>query len=91
MQVEDRGGNVSEPYPAYAAIACPGDLDGNREVNVADIMPVASRWRTSCTDIDPDNNPDTPNYEGRYDLNHDCNINIVDIMLVSAHWGERCE
>ena len=34
---------------------------------------------------------DTPNYEARYDLDHDCNIDIVDIMLVVVHWGETCE
>ena len=91
VQVEDSVGNVTEPYPAYAAIACPGDLDSNRQVNVADIMMVASRWRTSCTYIDPDNKPDTPNYEGRYDLDHDCIITVVDIMKVVAHWGKTCE
>ena len=91
VQVEDSVGNVTEPYPAYAAIACPGDLDSNRQVNVADIMMVASRWRTSCYNLDPDNDLDTPNYEGRYDLDHDCDIDIVDIMLVVVNWGERCE
>jgi hypothetical protein len=60
-------------------------------VNVADIMMVATRWRTSCYNLDPDHNPDTPNYEGRYDLDHDCDIDIVDIMLVVKHWGETCE
>ena len=54
-------------------------------------MLVASRWRTSCGNPDPDNDLDTPNYEGRYDLDHNCNINIVDIMLVAMHWGETCE
>ena len=91
VQVEDSVGNVTEPYPAYAAIACPGDLDSNRQVNVADIMMVASRWRTSCYNLDPDNNLDTPNYEGRYDLDHDCDIDIVDIMKVAARWGDTCE
>ncbi len=91
VQVEDSVGNVSEPYPAYMPVAGLADLDGNCVVNVADIMLVASRWRTSCADPDPDNNPDTPNYEGRYDLDHDCGIDIVDIMLVVVHWDERCE
>jgi hypothetical protein len=90
VQVADSVGNVTEPYPAYAAIACPGDLDSSRTVNIADVMLVASRWRTSCYNLDPDNNLDTPNYEGRYDLDHDCDIDIVDIMLVVVHWGETC-
>jgi len=67
------------------------DLDGDGDVDVDDIMQVASRWRTSCDSPDPDNNPNTPNYESRYDLDHDCDIDIVDIMLVAAHWGETCE
>jgi hypothetical protein len=54
-------------------------------------MLVPSRWRTSCENPDPDNNPDTLNYDTCYDLDHDCDIDIVDIMLVAAHWGETCE
>jgi murein DD-endopeptidase MepM/ murein hydrolase activator NlpD len=61
------------------------------DVDVADIQRVASRWRTSCADPDPDNNPGTPNYEAWYDIDGDCDIDIVDIMLVVKHWGEVCE
>jgi len=68
-----------------------GDFDGNGRVDVADIMEVASRWRTSCHNRDPDNNPDTPNYESRYDRDGDCDIDIVDIMKVAAHWRDSCE
>ena len=53
-------------------------------------MSVASRWRTSCENPDPDNNPDTPNYDPLYDFDSDCDIDIVDIMLVVVHWGETC-
>jgi hypothetical protein len=90
VQLEDSVGNVTEPYPAYMVVAGTGDLDGNCVVNVADIMLVASRWRTSCDNPDPDNNLDTPNYGCRYDLDYDCDIDIVDIMLVVKHWGEIC-
>ena len=68
-----------------------GDLDGDGDVDVDDIGLVASRWRTSCENPDPDNDPDTPNYEARYDVNGDCIIDIVDITLVSAHLGDTCE
>jgi Leucine-rich repeat (LRR) protein len=67
-----------------------GDVDEDGDVDVEDIMLVASRWHTSCDNPDPDNNPDTPNYEARYDLDDDCDIDVVDIMLVAAHWGETC-
>ena len=58
-----------------------GDLDCDGDVDVDDIMQVASRWR--MTDDDPD-------WDARYDLDDDRIITVVDIMLVVAHWGEIC-
>jgi hypothetical protein len=66
------------------------DFDNSGQVDLNDIGEVASRWRTSCENPDPDNNGDTPNYEARYDINQDCIINVVDIMLVVKHWEETC-
>jgi uncharacterized repeat protein (TIGR01451 family) len=66
------------------------DLNGDGQVDIADIQAVASRWRTSCANPDPDNNPATPNYEYLYDIDGDCDIDIVDIMLLVVHWGEIC-
>jgi len=99
IEREDRAGNLSpligesEPVITYTLTTCTlfGDLDNDADVDVDDIMLVASRWRTSCDNPDPDNNPDTPNYESHYDLDGDCDIDIVDIMLVVTHWGETCE
>ena len=68
----------------------PWDVDEDGVVDVEDIMAVAARWRTSEANPDPDDNPDTPNYEAKYDLDGDKDIDIVDIMLVVAHWGESC-
>ena len=59
-----------------------GDLDGDGDVDVADIMKVAAKWQ--CQRGDDCYNED-------YDLDKDDDIDIVDIMLVAAHWGERCE
>ena len=67
-----------------------GDVDGDCDVDVVDIMRVVSRWRTSCENPNPDNDPNTPNYGALYDVNNDCIINIVDIMQVAAHWGNTC-
>ncbi len=73
-----------------ACTSCAFDFDGSGAVDTADIMRVASRWRTSCAKPDPDNDLDTPNYDPLYDVDEDCKINIVDIMKVVARWGP-CE
>jgi hypothetical protein len=58
-----------------------GDLDHDCDVDIADIMLVASHWHTA--EGDPDFNP-------TYDLDDDDEIDIVDIMMVAVHWGETC-
>jgi len=65
--------------PIVCSIA--GDMDHNGEVDVQDIMQVASRWRMTNADLD---------WDAHYDLNGDGIITIVDIMLVVANWGEHC-
>jgi hypothetical protein len=57
------------------------DLDCDCNVDIADIMAVASRWHNAVGDDD---------YDPVYDLNGDGAIDIVDIMLVAIHWGETC-
>ncbi len=57
------------------------DFDPDGQVNVADAMQVASRWRMTSAD---------PDWEARYDLNDDGIITVLDIMLVVVHWGETC-
>ena len=59
----------------------PGDLDGDGDVDIADIMLVANCWHTAEGD---------PNYVAAYDLDDSGEIDIVDIMLVAVHWGESC-
>jgi len=58
-----------------------GDFEPNCIVDVADIMQVASRWRSRIGDT---------NYDPTYDLDGDGDIDIVDIMKVAAHWGNTC-
>ncbi|MBU0490215.1 MAG: peptidoglycan DD-metalloendopeptidase family protein [Chloroflexi bacterium] len=59
-----------------------GDLDHDCDVDVADIMQVASRWNTHTGD---------PGYDPAYDLDHDGDIDVADIMLVAAAWGQTCD
>jgi len=81
------GGNCDIGAYEYSLF---GDVDGSCTVDINDVMAVASRWRTSCDNPDPDHNPATPGYEYRYDLDYDCDIDIVDIMLAVAHWEDKC-
>jgi len=71
--------------------ACQADLDHDGNVSVVDVMLVASRWKTSCENLDPDGDPDTPAYDSSYDLDSDCDIDIVDIMQVAARWSRACQ
>lgn len=64
------------------------DFNGDRQIGVDDVLAVASRWRLTADEPDPDQNPATPNYEPQYDVVYDRIINIQDIMTVVVHWGE---
>ena len=58
---------------------CDYDFDNSGIIDVADIMEVASCWRST----DPEC--------ASYDLDGDGIITVVDIMKVVACWGVRCE
>jgi hypothetical protein len=58
-----------------------GDMDGDCDVDIVDIMLVASRWNSTVGDA---------RYDPRYDLDHDGDIDIVDIMLVATRWNQHC-
>jgi len=74
---------TSTPTPTPTSTPCVlfGDLDGDGDVDVADIQQVANRWRCKCGDSC---------YNSLYDIDGDCDIDIVDIMLVAGRWGEMC-
>jgi hypothetical protein len=54
------------------------DLDCDGDVDIVDVMLVASRWNTSLGD---------PNYDAQYDLDGDGDIDIVDVMKIAVEWG----
>ncbi len=69
---------------------CP-DLDGDRQVGIADIQAVVARWRLTAADPDPDGDPGTPNYGAAFDGDGDGVITVVDIMRVAARWNQSCQ
>jgi len=93
LTVDDAAGNgpTTDTMTVTVQECIFGDFNCDCIVDVEDIMEVASRWRLGAANPDPDNDPITPNYETRFDLDKDGDIDIVDIMLVVVHWGEACE
>jgi len=73
---------TNTPMPTSTLCDLPGDLDDDGDVDIVDIMMVASHWNTSVGD---------PGYDPTRDLDSDGDIDIVDIMMVAVHWNERCE
>jgi len=80
---QDAAGNALtyEVSPAFSVRLPPCDFDHDCDIDVADIMAVASRWRCRCGD---------ECYDALYDLEVDCDIDIVDIMQVASRWGCEC-
>jgi spore coat protein A len=74
--------NDCDGYSDNADSDCSGcftyDLDCDSDVDIVDIMRVASRWNTSLGD---------QNYDAQYDFDADGDIDVVDIMQVAAQWG----
>ena len=58
-----------------------GDMDCDCDVDVTDIMLVASHWNTVQGE---------EGYDPMYDLDSDGDVDVVDIMIVASHWGDSC-
>jgi hypothetical protein len=58
-----------------------GDLDSDGDVDVADVMMVASRWSCQLGD---------ECYDAYYDFDGDGDIDIADVMHVAVQWGKDC-
>jgi hypothetical protein len=54
------------------------DFDCDSDVDIVDIMIVASRWNSSTGESA---------YDAQYDLDNDGDIDIVDVMIVAVEWG----
>jgi surface antigen len=65
--------------PTLTPTCCNYDFDNSGIIDVADIMEVASCWRST----DPEC--------ASYDLDGDGDIDVADIMKVVACWGETCD
>ncbi len=76
-------GVTAQPQDGSIGVVNFPDYDFNRDCNVdiEDIMEVASRWHT--TDVDP-------GWDATYDLDGDGIITVVDIMIVAVNWGATC-
>ena len=59
-----------------------GDFDCDCDVDIVDVMAVASRWGS----VEGDSL-----YDPLYDVDDDGDIDIVDVALVAAAWGNTCE
>ena len=71
------------PQPATIATTITPcyDFQPPPEVDIGDIMLVASRWDSQVGD---------ELYDPTYDLDHDGDIDMSDIMIIVDHWGETC-
>ena len=59
----------------------PGDVDGDCDVDILDIMLVAGRWGTQQGDT---------GYDPHYDMDSDGDVDVVDIMFVASRWRDMC-
>ncbi len=57
------------------------DFNASGEVDIQDLMLVATHWNTKTGDA---------NYDGLYDLDSDGDIDIADIQLAANSWGTAC-
>lgn len=58
-----------------------GDLDCDCDVDIMDVMMIASWWNSRVGD---------ELYDPRYDFDADGDIDIGDVMTVATRWGSTC-
>jgi len=83
------GTATGTPTATATQIPC-SEFTGDGQVDVNDIMAVVTRFRLTAANPDPDNDPNTPNYEARFDPTGDGLITMLDVMAVATYWGQPC-
>jgi len=66
-------------FQSWIFVTIPGDVDGNREVNIFDIVMIAGAYST----IEGD-----PGYNNNYDINGDSKIDIFDVVIAAGNYAE---
>jgi hypothetical protein len=56
-----------------------GDVNGDKIVDVFDVLAVKSRWGAT---------PDSPDWIPEYDTNNDGVINVFDIIIIKSNWEQ---
>ncbi|HIC88601.1 MAG TPA: hypothetical protein EYP04_04265, partial [Anaerolineae bacterium] len=64
---------------------CPGDLNGDGDVTVTDIIAVADKWNAVSPDF-----PYAPGFDVAPVGAPDGTITIADVQVVAGAWGEAC-
>lgn len=64
----------------WILVTIPGDVDGDREVNIFDIVMIAGAYGTE------EGNPD---YNPCYDIDGDKQIDIFDVVVAAGNYGEN--
>ncbi len=57
----------------------PGDLDGNGDVNVSDLLAILGAWGP-CADCDPPSACPA-------DIDGDCEVGVLDLLAILSNWG----
>jgi len=66
-------------YPHYTLITIPGDVDGDRDVDIFDIVRMTGIYGATSLD---------PNYDPNCDIDDDGDIDIFDVVAAAGNYGE---
>ncbi|MCK4478656.1 carboxypeptidase-like regulatory domain-containing protein [Candidatus Bathyarchaeota archaeon] len=64
---------------AWVFVTIPGDVDGDRDVDIFDIVAMAGAYGSKVSD---------PGYNPNYDIDGDGDIDIFDIVAAAGNYGE---